>query len=127
MKVLLIDDSRVMRRMLQRTLEELLGEEAEFFEASDGAKGVQELERIACEVDVVFCDLCMPELDGIGFIQELRERGWLEACPVVVLSGDVRVERGTEALAAGATQVIEKPFTPEEIQEALTVALEGSR
>jgi len=121
--VMVIDDSGVMRRILLNTLVAVGFEDCEFLEATDGHDALGKLEQVDFRVDVVFCDLCMPHLDGVGFLAELTSRGVVDDCPVIVLSGDIREGRGREAMEKGAKKLIGKPFVPEEIKEAMDEVL----
>jgi len=123
-KFLLVDDSRVMRRMLQRVLKEteVVGD-CSFIEAGDGESALLELEKNDYSVDAVFCDVCMPHMDGIAFLEALGERDKLESCPVIIVTGDASDGREKEALALGARSCITKPFTAERIGSALKNAL----
>lgn len=123
-KFLLIDDSRVMRRMLQNTLKAIGYESDEFIEAVDGENALEQLQNVNFSVDVIFCDLSMPNLDGIGFLEALSARGLLAKLPVIVLTGDIRESRGREALTRGARKLISKPFTPDVVRGAVAEVLE---
>ncbi len=122
-KILLVDDSRVMRRMLRSAVLETGLGEFTFIEADDGKQALQALEREAFSVDLVFCDLCMPEMDGLQFLEALGTKERLASCPVIVLTADARESRAQEALARGARRLISKPFTVETLSEALEEVL----
>ena len=94
-----------------------------FIEADDGEKALQALEREAFSVDLIFCDLCMPEMDGLQFLEALRTKERLASCPVIVLTADARESSAQEALARGARRLISKPFTVETLSEALEEVL----
>ena len=80
---------------------------------------VEKLASMDFDIDVVFCDLCMPNLDGIGFIEKLSANNKLEDVPVIVLTGDMRESRSKEALSKGARKLVGKPFTPDKVSESL--------
>lgn len=122
-RFLLVDDSRVMRRMLRNSLSANGYAGSEFHEAGDGQEALDCLDRLEFGVDVVFCDLCMPNLDGIQLIDRLAERGAIDDLPVIVLTGDVRESRGREALERGARKLLGKPFDPDGVKEALVDVL----
>ncbi len=94
-------------------------DEFTFLEAANGKEALAVLEEAGFSIDLVFCDLCMPEMGGLELLQELAARDALERCPVIVLTGDAREARAQEALRRGARRLIAKPFTAEALAEAL--------
>ncbi|MHC4662727.1 MAG: response regulator [Planctomycetota bacterium] len=112
---MVIDDSRVMRRLLQKVIRETDVGDINFIEASDGESALLELERLSYAVDAVFCDICMPKMDGMEFLDALSQKGKLDACPVVVVTGDASDGRKREVVERGAVGFVTKPFTPEVI------------
>lgn len=123
LNIMIVDDSRVMRRMLQSAITGGGFENCTFVEAADGQQALRSLEERGYDVDAVFCDLCMPNMDGLGLIDALAERQVLGRCPVIVLTGDTREGRGQRALARGARRLIAKPFTNETVADALEEVL----
>ena len=79
------------------------------------------------DVDLVFSDLWMPNMDGLQFIDALKEKKVLNGgCHLVVLTGDIRESQCAEALRRGASGVLSKPFTTDDIVKALDSVLEVS-
>ncbi len=122
-KILLIDDSRVMRRMLRTAMATAESDGLTFLEASNGKEALEVLEQADFLVDLIFCDLCMPEMGGIEFLQALAAKGVLDTCPVIILTGDAREKRAQEALSCGARKLMAKPFTAEALADALDQVL----
>lgn len=122
-RILLVDDSRVMRRMLQNMLVESGFTDCEFLEAEDGNDALKKLAEIDYKLDAVFCDLCMPNLDGLGLLDALSAHNPVKSCPVIVLTADARRTHGREALLRGATALLRKPFTPEAVVSVLKKVL----
>jgi two-component system chemotaxis response regulator CheY len=122
-KILLVDDSRVMRRMLRTAVVATGSAEFAFLEAANGKEALEVLEEADFSVDLIFCDLCMPEMGGLELLQALAERDVLDACPVIILTGDAREAQAQEALGCGARRLIAKPFTTEALAEALDEVL----
>lgn len=113
--IIVIDDESAIRTLVARILERA-GHEVRT--ASNGVEGVA-FHRAAA-ADVVVTDLFMPEQDGIETIQQIREFG--PDTPILAMSGGG--SRGhTDALddaeLFGADAVLMKPFTPDELQEAV--------
>jgi two-component system chemotaxis response regulator CheY len=120
-RILLVDDSRVMRRMLQDMLSTSGFADCEFVEAVDGEDAMRKLAERNYSVDVVFCDLCMPNMDGLAFLDTLRAGN--RSVPVIVLTADNRGSREEEAIARGAAGLLRKPFTPEAVAGSLEKVL----
>lgn len=118
-RFLLVDDSRLTRRLMKRALESLGIGECQFIEAENGYAALGKLEQAGYSVDVIFCDLYMPDMGGLAFLDSLRARGMLESCPVVVLTGDISKDGGEKAVACGAREWIGKPFTAESVKGVL--------
>ena len=108
MKILICDDSAVMRGIIRRTLDQY-GVNADF-ELSEAKDGQQALDHIAKEVpDLVFLDWNMPNLDGLGVVKRLRSQG--SKVPIVMITSVTDPERVYEACEAGVTDYIEKPVS----------------
>jgi two-component system, chemotaxis family, chemotaxis protein CheY len=109
MKILLIDDSRLSRRVLMKTL----GDDFTYLEASSGLSGLEAymLER----PDLVILDLNMPEINGLEVLAKIRELD--PDSRVIVGTADIQEYSRRQAEELGATGFITKPFQPEEVQE----------
>ena len=94
-----------------------------FLEASNGREALELLEQDDYSVDLIFCDLCMPEMGGLEFLRILAEKDRLAACPVIILTGDAREKRAQEALSCGARLLMAKPFTSEALADVLEQVL----
>ncbi|MFV1997416.1 MAG: diguanylate cyclase domain-containing protein [Acidiferrobacterales bacterium] len=104
--VLLVDDSRVMRKAIGK----ILGVEFNLIEAEDGEAGWQQLTSHP-EIEVVISDIEMPKLDGYEFMTRIRnfEDIRIRAMPVIVITGAEDEETRQTALDMGATDFIIKP------------------
>ncbi len=102
-KILIIDDERSIRRALREILE---FEKFEVDEAVDGKEGLEKLQSI--QYDLVFCDIKMPEIDGIEVLEQAQKSN-VEA-PFVMISGHGNIETAVETLKKGAYDFIEKPL-----------------
>jgi two-component system chemotaxis response regulator CheY len=103
--ILSVDDSPSMRQMIKMTL---AGEGYNVVEASDGREGLAKAQ--AGGIDLVLTDLNMPNLDGLGFIRELRKLPAFKGVPILFLTTESDEAKKAEARAAGATGWIVKPF-----------------
>ncbi|MDQ1536059.1 MAG: two-component system, chemotaxis family, chemotaxis protein CheY [Actinomycetota bacterium] len=119
MKVLVTDDSRVMRQIVKRTLRQAGYPDVVVCEAENGREA---LDVIASEApDLVLCDWNMPEMNGIDLLTTLRARG--RDVPFGFVTSEGSPEMRERAESAGALFLIAKPFTPEAFREALLPVL----
>ena len=119
MKILIADDSRVMRQIVLRTMRQAGFGHHEFVEAADGAEA---LDMVAAEApDLVLSDWNMPNKNGIDLLRDLRSSGNQVRFGFVTSEGSE--EMRATAADAGALFLIAKPFTAESFQEALTPVL----
>ena len=119
-RVLYVDDEPAIGLILQDTLERL-------GHSATGATNVPEaLQAIARGgVDLIISDYRMPGLSGLEFLELLREQG--REIPVIMLTGYATIEHAVASIKAGATDYITKPVQPEQLEHAVTQALEMSR
>ncbi len=115
MKALVVDDSKAMRMIIGRTLQEL---QFEVVEAVDGVKALELLEKEGGP-DLILVDWNMPEMDGLEFVRALRGNPKWSSVPVVMVTSETELERVSKALEAGADEYVMKPFTREVLQEKL--------
>ncbi len=119
MKILVVDDSRVMRQIVVRTLRQAGLGGHDVVEATNGKEGYDAVVRH--DPDVVLSDWNMPEMDGIDMLRSLRANG--RDVPLGFVTSEGSPEMVARAEAAGAVFVITKPFTPERFREALEPVL----
>ena len=111
---LIVDDSRIIRKVARRVIEGL-GYEVD--EAADGAEALAYC--IGAMPDVVLVDWNMPVMDGITFLRRLRAASGGDRPKVLFCTIETRPERIAEALAAGADDYVMKPFDGEILQSKL--------
>lgn len=111
---LIVDDSRIIRKVARRILEDL---SFEVTEAGDGAEALDQCQALLPQV--VLLDWQMPVMDGLTFLRRLRELPGGEAPKVVFCSVETRADRIAEALSAGADEYVMKPFDGEILQAKL--------
>ena len=114
LKVLTVDDSRVMREMLLMALTQA---GFEVVQAEDGQHGLEVLPGAA--PDVIITDINMPRMDGFGFIEGVRRTERYRGTPILVLSTEFDAEKKARARNAGATGWIVKPFDAEKLVAAV--------
>ena len=119
-RVLIVDDSNTLRRMVRACLEGL--EKVEFVEA---ATGLEALEQIALSPPhLLILDINMPDMHGLDVLRFLRSHENLRRLPVIILTtrGDDLTRQ--EAQQVGADVYLTKPFQPEELQQQVKRLLE---
>lgn len=119
MKVLVVDDSRVMRQIVIRTLRQAGFDDLDVVEAANGAEGLDTVSSE--EPDLVLSDWNMPELTGIEFLTALRARG--DDTPFGFVTSEGSPEMRERADAAGAEFLIAKPFDADTFEEMLSPLL----
>ena len=116
-KVLVVDDAAFMRMMLKDILTkngfEIVGE------AENGAIGVAAFQKL--KPDIVTMDITMPEMNGIDAVKAIKTLD--PAAKVVMVSAMGQQSMVIEAIQAGASDFIVKPFQPERVIDALTKVL----
>jgi len=113
MKILIVDDSSTMRRIIIKVLSGLGF--TDVVEAADGAKAVKAAEDT--QITLILMDWNMPELAGIDAVRQIRAKG--SKTPIVMVTTEAEKRRVVEAIQAGINDYLVKPFTPEQLQEKI--------
>lgn len=121
--ILVVDDSATVRAVIRKTLELSGIELGEFLEAANGKEGLETLRK--SWVDLVFCDINMPVMNGEEMIRAMREDEELRSIPVVVVSTEASSTRIEALHRLGVQDYIKKPFTPEMLRNVVKTLLGG--
>ena len=113
-KVLVVDDSHVLRRLVEIALEPL---GLEVYTASCAADAKDVIESVV--PDIVLLDVGLPDEDGIGVLKWVRRNPRYDAVSVVMASGYSRTEEIDEATAEGAAGYLSKPYSPDDVRSAV--------
>ena len=105
---MVVDDSRIMRNIVKRTFEQLK-RPVQFLEAADGKEALHVL--INNPVDLIFLDWNIPNLSGIDFLKKVRSVDKYRNIPIVMVTSESSKLNVVEAIKAGATAYITKPFS----------------
>jgi two-component system chemotaxis response regulator CheY len=117
MKILVVDDSKVMRSLVVRVLRA-----AGYDDLTEACSGKQALDVVrSAQFDFVLTDWNMPEMDGLQFLQTITAEG--PQVPVGFVTSECTTEMMDLAKAAGARFVVNKPFTAEILSKALAGAM----
>jgi two-component system chemotaxis response regulator CheY len=122
-RALIIDDSSVMRKIVERSLRQAGIELTKVFEAGNGAEALGVLKEN--QVDLILCDINMPVMDGLEFIKQLPGVANAKDVPVVMITTEGSETHVVQALSCGARGYIRKPFTPEQVRKQVMPVLGG--
>lgn len=120
---LIVDDSSVMRKIVERLLRQAGLELAHVYEAGNGAEALAVLKD--SKVDLILCDINMPVMNGLEFIKQLPHVQNGKGVPVVMITTEGSESHVVQALSCGAKGYIRKPFTPEQVKENVVTLLAG--
>ena len=112
--VMIIDDSSTLRQVVKVTLDKA---GYETVEAVDGLDALEQLKDN--RMNLIICDVNMPNMDGISFVKELKKDPDNKFTPVLMLTTESQVKKIQEARIAGAKAWIIKPFKPEQVLSAI--------
>mgnify|MGYP000225398462 CR=1 FL=1 len=120
-RVMIVDDSSTIRDMIEKIFRIARIPVREFIKCGNGREALDILDT--AWVDLVVTDLYMPVMDGYSLIREIKSRSEFKAMPVVVVSTEGSVKRKDELKAMGVIDVLQKPFSPEQIRDTLVKSL----
>lgn len=115
MKILVVDDSPVMRKIVMKSLRQAGFGGHSFVEADSGRSGLEQLDKEKPEL--VLCDWNMPEMTGIEMLRALRGDG--NDVPFCFVTSEATSSMRQEAEEAGANAFMTKPFTPDDVERTL--------
>jgi CheY-like chemotaxis protein len=110
----LIDDSKVMRSILRKSILMNNYQVDQFLEADNGQEGYEMVSGHRNELDIAFVDLHMPRMGGVEMLKRLRSEG-IATVPIVIVSTSADQEMQRTCMDLGAVAFIRKPFTPQDI------------
>jgi two-component system, chemotaxis family, chemotaxis protein CheY len=116
MRVLIVDDFPTMRRILKNVLKQI--NMLNTLEAGNGKEALELLKKE--EVDLIICDLLMPEMTGIELLQACKDDPRISQIPFILVTAEAQKKTVMEAIKAGVDNYITKPFTPERLQDAIS-------
>ena len=114
-RALIVDDSSVMRKIVERSLRQAGLESLVVFEAGSGVEGLEILK--SKEVDLILSDINMPSMDGLEFVRQIHSQHLAPEVPVVMITTESSEEHVKQAILAGARGYIRKPFTADQVKQ----------
>lgn len=117
MKVIVIDDSTTMIRIIKNTLNRLGIND--IVEACHGLDALAKLDGI----ELILTDWNMPEMDGLTFVKSVRASAKYKHIPIIMVTTEAGKEDIVEAVKAGVNNYVVKPFTPEVLKGKIEAVL----
>lgn len=117
-KLMIVDDSSTMRKIIKRVLRQA---EIAVDNILEAGNGVEALEQLVANPDIglILSDVNMPEMNGIDLVKKVREAHAREALPVIMVTTEGGQTMVDSAMESGANGYVTKPFTPDSIRSAL--------
>ncbi len=123
-RALIVDDSSVMRKIVERALRQAGLDTLVVDEAGSGAEALEVLKTKS--VDLILSDINMPTMDGLEFLRQIRAQNLAQDVPVVMITTESSEEHVKQAIQAGARGYIRKPFTAEQVKERVLPLLRAA-
>jgi two-component system, chemotaxis family, chemotaxis protein CheY len=115
LRTLIVDDSAVMRKIVQRALRQAGLAIGEVLEAGNGFEALDILRQQT--VDLVLSDMNMPVMDGLEFMRQIGSVEKARGVPVLMITTEGSESHVMEAISCGAAGYIRKPFTPDQMKQ----------
>lgn len=121
LSVLIVDDSSVMRKIVEQSVRHAGFDLDRVLEASNGSDAL----RMSREdgIDLILMDINMPGMDGIEFLRQWRAQNGIPHVPVMMITTEGAERRVLEAIALGARGYLRKPFSEDEVRRQLSELL----
>ncbi len=116
-RVLIVDDSPILRRAMRKAVVQAGIADADVREAGNGREALTSLD--AATADVVLLDVNMPIMDGVAFARSLHESGRIAKLRVLVVTTESNDKRLAELRTLGVHGFLRKPFEPEDLRRAV--------
>jgi len=116
LKLLVVDDSSTMRRIIKNTLARLGYKD--ILEGEDGVQGWAQMDKNP-DIDMLITDWNMPEMNGLELVKKVRADARFKDTPIIMVTTEGGKSEVITALKAGVNNYIVKPFTPQVLKEKL--------
>ncbi len=118
--ILIIDDSDTVRTQLKN---DLANEGHTTFEAANGLEGLKMLEEDTTDIDLIFCDVNMPEMDGLSMCRELHKNPRRNRIPIFMLTTQTSADMKAEGKESGVIAWIVKPYEKKKVMNGVAKIL----
>jgi two-component system chemotaxis response regulator CheY len=112
MKVLVVDDSAMMRRLIVKCLRDTGEVDIEALEAEDGMQALVAIQDHGPSIDLILCDMNMPNVSGLTLLKSIRNSPELKCIPFVLVTADATGGCALRAWREGVSDIVTKPFPP---------------
>jgi two-component system, chemotaxis family, chemotaxis protein CheY len=112
-----VDDSAAIRKILKRVLQQTEIPLGELYEAADGCDAIDQLKKNP--VQLIISDINMPNMDGLQLLGKLKSAPEWTSIPVLMVTTEGSQQKVMQAIELGAVGYVKKPFSAEQIKEAL--------
>lgn len=116
-KVLVVDDSAVMRKIIKKNIADSGMVVSDYIDAGDGKQALDAVSKN--DIDLILCDWNMPNMSGLEFVKTLRSLNLPKKIPVIMITTEGSDAKVNEAKESGADGYLTKPFTPDQIRDTL--------
>jgi two-component system chemotaxis response regulator CheY len=116
-RALIVDDSSVMRKIVERCLRQAGLDALVVLEAGTGIEALEVLRT--AKVDLILTDINMPSMDGLELVRQIGIQDLARGVPVVMITTESSEEHVKQAIQAGARGYIRKPFTAQQVKERI--------
>ena len=124
-KILVVDDSRIMQNILKNTFDEKEAwGKTDFLTASDGEEALSIMS--ANKIDILLLDWNMPKLDGLAVLKKIRQSDKYKKLPVIMITSEAAKYNVIEALKAGVSDYIIKPASRKILRDKVKGFILGS-
>ncbi len=120
MTILIVDDYATMRKILRNILRKL--GYSLFIEADDGVTALEQLKKQ--KIDMIVCDWNMPRMSGLELLKIVRSSNEYKEIPFIMVTAEAQKKNVIDAVKAGVSNYIVKPFTEEQIAQKLEKVFE---
>ena len=118
MRTLIVDDSVVIRKFIERSLRQAGLNISELHQAGDGVEALEVL-RTVSGFDLIFSDINMPGMDGMEFLKQRRVQRLAPAVPIIMITAEANDTLLLRVKSAGASGYLCKPFTSDQVKACL--------
>lgn len=121
LRVLVVDDSAIIRSVIKKSITLSGLDVSEIFEAANGLEALKVLAD--AWIDIIFADLNMPEMNGEELVKAMSKDNLLVSIPVVIVSSEPSQTRIDELKRLGIRAYLRKPFRPENFRDIVSTVL----
>lgn len=118
MKIMLVDDSSTIRRVLKNVMGRMFVEEVEFFEAENGQEAFDLLKKNK-DISLIFLDYNMPIMNGEQFLVKVRAEKEFNPVRIIMCTTEAEKSLVVSLMKKGVNGYIAKPFTPEVVRRSI--------